>query len=47
MTFGSHLRAKIFHAERSLSMKACWFKRNIPFFVFPHNLLSVHGNNNC
>ena len=30
MTFGSHLRATIFQAERPLSIKACWFKRNIP-----------------
>ena len=38
MTSGSRLRATIFQAERSLSVKARWLKRNIPFFVFPHNL---------
>lgn len=30
MTFGSHLCATIFKAERSLAMNACWFKRSFP-----------------
>ena len=34
ITFRSHLCATVFMAERSLSLKACWFMRSISFFLF-------------